>query len=351
MDMQFVPILVVGFAASLGLTPLSRAIAMRLGVVDRPNQRKIHLDNKPLMGGLAIYVSFAIALLLFSPPQHLLELGAVIAGAGTLALIGLADDRYNLGVGVRFGAQILITIVLIFTGIKVQLFGVPLLDAFITILWVVGITNAMNFLDNMDGLASGVTGIAAVFFTLIAFTEGLTLVSSLAAALAGAALGFLIYNFNPASTFMGDMGSLVIGLVLAVLGIKLEFGVQPLNVTWMVPVLVLGMPIMDITLVVVTRTLEKRSPLQGGKDHSSHRLLSMGFSQRQVVLMLYTICGIFGTFGYIVSVAEPNAAFIIGMIGLAFMALIFLFLMWARNKYQAEAKAAAIAAALEAKKH
>jgi UDP-GlcNAc:undecaprenyl-phosphate GlcNAc-1-phosphate transferase len=303
-------------------------------VVDAPGQRKIHLDHKPLMGGLAIYGAFVLALILFSPPQYIVELGAVISGAGILALVGLADDRFNLGIGIRLVAQIAVSVVLILAGIRVQLFGTLWLDVPITILWIVGVTNALNFLDNMDGLAAGVTGIAAAFFTLIALNEGLTLVSSLAAALAGAAAGFLIYNFSPASTFMGDMGSLVIGFVLAVLGIKLEFGTQPLSVTWMVPILVLGMPLMDITLVVFTRIREGRSPVQGGKDHSSHRLLSMGLGQRATAIILYVVCVAFGAFGAFVSVAETQTAFIVGLIGLGLMGALFVFMVWAREKYQ-----------------
>ncbi len=334
LSLQFVPILMVGFAASLGLTPLSRALALRLGVVDKPNQRKIHLDHKPLMGGMAIYIAFALALILFSPPQHVVELGAVISGAGVLALVGLADDRYNLGVKIRLIAQTVAALVLIAAGIHIQLFNTPLLDYPLTILWVVSITNAMNFLDNMDGLCAGIAGIAAGFFTLIAFNEGLTLVSSLAAALMGSAVGFLIYNFNPASTFMGDMGALVIGFVLAVLGIKLEFGTQPLSVTWMVPLLALALPLVDLPLVVFTRLREGRSIAQGGKDHTSHRLLSMGLSQRQALFIIYGLCILFGSFAVAVSTLETSSAFIVGVIGLGLMAGLFAIMVWIRAKYQ-----------------
>ena len=121
--MEYVPIMIVGFAASLGLTPISRTIAMRLGVVDKPNQRKIHFDHKPMMGGLAIYVAFALALLMFSPPQHLVELGAVLSGAALLALIGLLDDRYNLGIRVRLVAMSVAAVVLLLAGIQIRLFG------------------------------------------------------------------------------------------------------------------------------------------------------------------------------------------------------------------------------------
>ena len=301
--MQFVPILVVGFATSLGLTPLSRQIAMRFGVVDKPNQRKIHSDHKPLMGGLAIYLAFALSLLLFSPPQHLVELGAILSGAAFLAVIGLWDDRYGLSIRTRLAAMVIAAFVLVAVGIQIRLFKNPLLDIPLTVLWVLIITNALNFLDNMDGLAAGVTGIAAAFFVVIGFTEQLPLVSSLAAALLGSAVGFLVYNFNPSSTFMGDMGALVLGFVLAVLGIKLKFGVQQADITWMIPLLVLALPIFDIHLVVITRLLEGRSPGQAGKDHTSHRLMSIGFSQRQSLFILYGACILFGAIGLLVGAA------------------------------------------------
>lgn len=333
-SLQFVPILVVGFAASLGMTPISRAIALRLGVVDKPNHRKIHLDNKPMMGGLAIYASFAVALLLFSPPQYLVEFAALLSGALLLALVGLVDDRYELGIRAKLVAQVFATLLLIASGVHVQMFNIPLLDYSITLLWVVGIVNAINFLDNIDGLAAGLSAIAAAFFTLIAFTEGLTLVSALAAALAGSAVGFLIYNFSPASSFMGDMGSMVLGFVLATLGVKLEFGTQPPGVTWMVPILVLALPIFDITLVVVTRILEGRSPGQAGKDHTSHRLISLGFSQRWTLLILYSACLFFGTLAFFVSTEPPQRALIIGIGGLALMGVLFAFMMYVRRKYQ-----------------
>ncbi len=332
--MQFVPILVVGFAAALGLTPLSRQIAMRLGVVDKPNHRKIHQDHKPLMGGLAIYAAFAISLLLFSPPRYLVELGAVLSGAAFLAVIGLADDRYNLGIRIRLAAMVLAALVLVAAGIQIKLFKIPLFDIPLTILWVVTLTNAANFMDNMDGLTAGLSAAAAGFFMVIAFMQGLTLVSSLAAALLGSAVGFLIYNFNPSSVFMGDMGALVLGFVLAVIGIKLKFEAQPPDITWMVPILVLALPLFDICLVVITRLLEGRSPGQAGKDHTSHRLLSIGFSQRGVIFILYGACILFGTLGLLVSVAPPEIALRLGVAGLSLLVFLFALMMWVRRKYQ-----------------
>ena len=332
--MQFVPILVVGFGAALGLTPLSRQIAMRLGVVDKPNQRKIHHDHKPLMGGLAIYAALVISLLLFSPPQHLVELGTVLAGGGLLSAVGLADDRYNLGIRIRLVAMAVAACGLVAAGIQIHLFNTPLLDVPLTILWVLTVTNAANFMDNMDGLTAGMTSIASFFFMLIAFTQGLTLVSSLAAALLGSAVGFLAYNFNPASVFMGDMGALVLGFILSVLGIKLTFGSQPPDITWMVPLLVLSLPLFDITLVVVTRLMEGRSPAQAGKDHTSHRLMSLGFSQRQTLGLLYGAATLFGALAVLVGAASPDIALRLGLLGLALLAGLFLLMMIVRWKVQ-----------------
>jgi UDP-GlcNAc:undecaprenyl-phosphate GlcNAc-1-phosphate transferase len=340
--MQFLPILVVGFAASLGLTPLSRQIAMRLGVVDKPNQRKIHQDHKPLMGGLAIYTAFAVSLLLFSPPKYLVELGAVVAGAAFLAVIGLADDRYNLSARLRLVAMIMAALALVVAGIQIRLFGTPWLDVPLTVLWVVTILNATNFQDNMDGLTAGFSAIAAGFFMVIALTQGLVLVSLLAAAILGSAVGFLIYNFNPSSIFMGDMGALVLGFVLAVLGIKLEFEAQPLDVTWMIPILVLALPIFDICLVVLTRILEGRSPGQAGKDHTSHRLLSLGLTQRQTIILLYSGCFLFGLLALAVSILPPETAGWVGAGGLALLAGLFVVMMWIRRKYQLGGQPSAI---------
>lgn len=333
--LQFVPILIVGFATSLGLTPLSRALALRMGVVAVPSGRNIHKDHKPLMGGMAIYAGLALALMLFSPKVYVTELLVMLLSAGFLALVGLLDDRYNLGIKVRLGAQALATIMLMLGGIRIQLFGLWPIDALLTIVWVLAITNAINFLDNMDGLAAGVTAIAGSSFTLIAFAEGQILVSMLGAALAGSAIGFLIYNFNPASSFMGDMGSLVLGFILAVLGIKLEFGTQPLSVTWMVPILVLALPVFDINMVILTRFLEKRPIGLGGKDHSSHRLMAAGLSQRQTLFVLYSFCALYGGLGLIVSVAPPDdIAFAAGTGGLLLLALLMPFMFWLRRRYQ-----------------
>lgn len=337
--LQFFPIMVVGFAMSLGLTPLSRQIAMRLGVVDRPNSaRKANAEYKPLMGGLAMYAAFSIAILLFSPPQHLRELGAIVAAATILAAVGLYDDRFDMGLKPKLVAMIIVALGLVAVGIQIRLFRVMWLDVPLTVFWLVAIMNAVNFLDNMDGLAAGLSAIAAFFFMAIAFLQGQTLVSSLAAAIFGSALGFWVYNFNPASTFMGDMGALVLGLVLGILGIKLTFEVQPLSITWMIPIFVLALPVFDINLVVFTRLSEGRSPGEAGKDHTSHRIRSMGFATRPTLFILYTFCVLYGMIGLLMSVAPADIALRLGVAGMVFLGVFFGLMMLARRHYQLKAK-------------
>ena len=306
--MQFMPVLAMGFVAAYGFTPLTKRLALHLDIVDRPNQRKIHREPIPLLGGLAIYLAFVLAVLLFTPADYLLEFGAVVAGSLWLALVGYYDDRYGMQPLTKFSAQIIAGAVLILAGIQIRLFNLPLLDYALTIFWVVGITNAANLMDNMDGLLAGIATIAAGAFFVLAATQELILVASLSAALCGATLGFLRYNFNPASTFMGDTGSLVLGFILAVIGVKLDFRAQVPQVTWIIPLLVLAIPIFDTTLVTVTRLREGRSPFQGGKDHTSHRIASMGFSHRRTVVILYGIAVILGGLAFILSQASVNLA-------------------------------------------
>ncbi len=332
--LQFIPIMIVGFAASLGLTPITRQIAMRLGVTAAPNKRNIHASHMPLMGGAAIYVAFVISVLMFTPPAYLVELGAIVVGSTLLAWIGYLDDRKDLSPRVRLVVMTAAALVVTFAGIQIRLFGIPLIDIPLTLFWIVAIINAVNWIDNMDGLAAGTSAITSGFFLFISVTQGQILVSMLAAAIFGSAVGFLTYNFNPSSTFMGDMGAYTLGFVLAILAIKLQFESQPLGVTWMIPIFVLALPVIDINLAIFTRVLEGRSPMQAGKDHISHRVMSMGFSQRQTLLILYSFSILFGIIAVIVSYVPPQFALSVGVFSLSMMVVIFILLMAVRRRYQ-----------------
>jgi len=197
---------------AIGMTPLMRRLALQTGMVDKPAERKIHVSPVPLLGGAAIYMAFVLVLLIFGDRDYINQTLGIFAGATLMIFVGVLDDRKGLGSYVKLLGQLLAAGLLVYSGVQIQLFG-SWLDIALTILWVVGITNALNLLDNMDGLSGGVAMIGAIYFTLLAAMSDQYLVGALAAALAGACAGFLVYNWNPAHIFMGDAGSLFLGFM------------------------------------------------------------------------------------------------------------------------------------------
>ena len=280
---------------AMGVTPLAQHLALRAGFLDQPNARKIHTSPIPRLGGVAMYGAFVVGLILFADRFYVPQMIGIVVGATWVSFLGLWDDRVGLHAGLKLIGQIGGALILVLAGVSVELVPYPFVNVAITVLWVVGITNAMNLLDNMDGLSGGSAAIAATFFLLIAALNGQYLVGSLSAALLGAAIGFLIYNFNPARIFMGDAGSLFIGFMLAAVGIKLRFLNLPVTATWFIPILVLGLPIFDTTLVFVSRLRRGLNPLtHPGTDHTSHRLVARGLTRREAVLTLYLVAGALG---------------------------------------------------------
>ncbi|MGQ9927902.1 MAG: MraY family glycosyltransferase [Chloroflexaceae bacterium] len=311
---QIALIALVALTFSMVATPLMRRVALRAGVVSVPRTRDLHIAPVPLLGGAAIYAAFVAALLLFGDRFYIRELVGILLGATLISLFGFADDRWGLGALAKLGGQALAGAVLVLGGTQVQLFPQPWLNWALTIVWVIGITNALNFLDNMDGLSGGVATIAAAFFLLLAAmnTPRQVLVGAMAAALIGACVGFLRYNLNPATIFMGDTGSLFIGFVLAALAIKLRFLGNTFLVTWMVPVCVLALPIFDTALVVVGRLRRGVNPFTtAGKDHLSHRLHALGLTRREAVLTCYLLAGACGLVGVYLTQARPLEAYIV----------------------------------------
>ncbi|NPA90858.1 MAG: undecaprenyl/decaprenyl-phosphate alpha-N-acetylglucosaminyl 1-phosphate transferase [Chloroflexi bacterium] len=326
--LPLVLIMVSALLVAAGATPIAQRLAPKLGWVDRPAARKMHKVPTPLLGGIAIYLAFFVALILFGNKFYIRQVVSIFVGATIVSLLGLWDDRRHLPASVKLMGQLVAASLLIFTGVHVRLFRTPWLDVPITLLWIVGLTNALNLLDNMDGLAGGIATIAASHFTLLATMSGQYLVGALAAALVGACLGFLIYNFNPARIFMGDSGSLFLGFLLAALGIKLRFPNNVYIVTWMVPVLVLGVPIFDTTLVFISRVRRGQNPLTTpGKDHVSHRLVRMGFSPREAVLILYLVGGALGEIALFVAQADVLTGYLVG-------GLVFTLALWALWKLE-----------------
>lgn len=324
---MLIPMLI--FAGALliafGTTPVARRVAPRLGVMDHPNPRKVHAHPMPLLGGVAIVTASLITLVLFRDRFEFQQLISILIGGALVSLLGIYDDRWGLRPILKLIGQIFAATILIVSGVKVSVLPFEWLNILATLLWVVGLTNSLNLLDNMDGLSSGVAAVCASFFVVMAALSRQTYVGALSAALLGASLGFLAYNFNPASIFMGDAGSMFLGFVLAAVGIKLRFPDNVPFVTWMVPVIVMGMPIFDTTLVSISRLRRGKNPLTtAGKDHTSHRLVSMGFSTREAVMSHYLISGMYG----MVAILITQASFVEGYIIGGATALVSLYGIW-----------------------
>ncbi len=321
------PYLLIAVSAlllAIGSTPVMRRLALRYAVVDNPNARKVHATPVPLLGGAAIYISFVLVLIFFGDRFYINQFVGIFVGATLMSLMGVIDDRWGLGSYVKLGGQFMAAGVLILSGVQIQIFG-GWQDIALTVIWVVGITNAMNLLDNMDGLSGGIAMIAAVFFTLLAAMSGQYLVGALAAALAGACAGFLIYNWNPAHIFMGDAGSLFLGFLLAAVAIKLRFPSNTVTVTWLIPILVLAVPIFDTTLVFISRLRRGKNPLTTpGKDHLSHRLARLTGSKREAVLLCYLLAGAIGLLSIFLTQAMQIEALVVA----TFVAVLATYGIW-----------------------
>lgn len=311
------------FLLALMFVPLARRLAIRLGVIDQPQGRKAHGQPTPLLGGLAIYGAFMLTLVIhvaayfsfqqagwfaqafpFLPGEierlvHTLpKLLAISAGATLMVVLGFVDDRrgLNFSYKIKFAIQILAAGLLVAAGVRTDLMPSPFLNALVTMVWVVGITNAFNLLDNMDGLSAGVALIAAAMLLVITIAQDQFFSAMALCLLAGALLGFLRYNFPPARIFMGDTGSLFIGFLLAALSITSSY-VVPQSASMipaMMPLLVLSLPIFDTLSVIIIRLRERRPIFQGDRRHFSHRLVDLGMTPRGAVVFIYLVAATIG---------------------------------------------------------
>ena len=319
----------IALLASLVLTIPVRALALRVGMVDLPGPRKVHLQPIPLLGGLAMYAGVVLGVLfLFNGPARS-QIAGILAGATLVAAVGILDDRGLLHHQVKlFIGMPLAAGILLFSGIRAQVFSTllggrsgDLLDIALTIVWVVGITASFSILDHMDGLCAGIAAMASAFFAMLAYLNGQILVTVLAAAVLGAATGFLRWNFRPAKIFMGDSGAMFLGFLMATLGLKLRLENSNMLSTWVVPVLVLGATIFDTTLVTISRSRRGLLPFATpGKDHAAHRLANLGLGQRGAVLAMYILGAASGSVALLISY-QPIA---ISLILLAFAVVVVL---------------------------
>src|SRR5579872_3694557 len=335
----------IALFASLMLTVPVRALALRVGMVDLPGPRKVHLRPIPLLGGLAMYGAVVLAVLFTFSGAARAQIVGILTGATVVAVVGILDDRGLLHHQVKlFLGMPLAACVLLATGVHAQVFEIVLdgrpgyvLDAIFTVFFVVAITASFSILDHMDGLCAGIAATASIFFALLAYLNGQALVTVLAAAVLGAATGFLRWNFKPAKIFMGDAGAMFLGFLMATLGLKLRLDHAANFSAWLVPVLILGVALFDTTLMTISRSRRGLLPFATpGKDHAAHRLANLGLGHRGAVVLLYALGVLCGGAAVLVSYSPPRTSAIIGIMVL--LALVAGVTLLERAPYERQAR-------------
>ncbi len=295
----------VSFVFSYLMTPSVKHFAEKVGAIDVPkDERRIHTHPIPRMGGLAIFIGFVASCLVFCEPST--QLMGVLVGAVIIAVMGAVDDIVALNAWVKLAVQIVAAVVVIRCGVVFDAISNPNflsadttiyisdgLAVFLTVLWIVGCTNAVNLIDGLDGLAVGVSAISSLTMLVVALFVAEPAVSVVLAALTGACIGFMPYNLNPAKIFMGDVGSQLLGFVLATVSIMGMFKFHTI-ITFLVPVMAMAVPLADTVFAFARRILRGQSPFHADKGHFHHRLLALGLSQKQVAAVLYAISAVMG---------------------------------------------------------
>lgn len=324
----------IAIGAALVVTPGVILFAAKTGAMDAPDARKVHKKPIPRIGGIGIYIAFMAGMLVVMSMNVLTEevsheLIGLLFGGSLIVLLGIVDDYKNLPAKVKLVGQIIAaTVLVVVFDVRIDFITDPFGDYLFlefmaipaTIFWIVGLTNTVNLIDGLDGLAAGVSTIACITIFLVALQQDIMLVAVLTAALAGAAMGFLYYNFNPARIFMGDSGSMFLGYMLA--GISIIGAVKcAATIALIVPILALGLPILDTAFAIVRRYRGGVPIFKPDKGHLHHRLLDLGFTQRQAVLLMYVISALLGLSA--VALTEVSPQFAILIVGLVVVAVLF----------------------------
>jgi UDP-GlcNAc:undecaprenyl-phosphate/decaprenyl-phosphate GlcNAc-1-phosphate transferase len=314
-EIMFLTTFFIALITALFLTPKVEEVAVKFNAMDKPDARKVHSKLMPRWGGLAIAMAAILSILLcfriFEQAQLLLDIKTqknllgLFLGGGLMVIVGMIDDKFNLSAKYKLLGQILIALVVMKFGIAITFLTLPFigfvylpgwLSVLLTILWIVGMTNAINLLDGLDGLLAGVATIFALLFFAVSLLTGQIAVAITMIAIAGACVGFLRYNFNPARIFMGDTGSLFLGLMFACLSIIGAFKVTT-TAAMIIPVVIMGLPIFDTSFAIVRRFAHGKPIFSPDKEHVHHQLLARGLSVRQTVLLIYLICCTLGVAG------------------------------------------------------
>ncbi len=332
------------FAITLVATPFAKWLSIKCGAIDYPKDRGVHKKPMPRMGGVAMVLGFTITALMvyyFDRSMSGKQFVGFLAGALLIAGLGVVDDMKNLPAKLKFCVQMVAALIVILSGTRIQVVLWPMttaLQAFsipITLIWIVGVTNAVNLIDGLDGLAAGVTSIAALSLMVLCIMTGSTTAVVLTAALAGACLGFLPRNFNPAEIFMGDTGSTFLGFVLAVTSILGVFKGYAL-LAIVVSVLCVGLPIFDTIFAMLRRMAKNQPIMQADRGHLHHRLIDHGFNQRQAVLIMYTISLLMGMLAIFISFKDSGIIVVVILTIIVLSFIIYYFNAHIKNKNDKE---------------
>ena len=332
---QYILLGLAAFAMSGLLTWPVRKLAIAIAAMDRPNlERKTQKEPVPYLGGVAIaitilVITYASIAAKLPTVENFTLASQVLIPATLLGLMGLVDDLRGLGAMPRLILQtiaaIVMSLILINTDTMGFAFGNTTVDTVVSILWIVGICNSINFFDNLDGSAAGTVAAATTGIFFIAFAQGQELISALAILTAGATLGFLMWNKSPAKIYMGDAGALFLGIILSTLTIRMNPGLDPNWKSLAVPVILLAIPILDITVAVTSRINRGLTPFNGGKDHLSHRLVRIGFANRIAAFVLWVSSGLCAVVAYLIYryPKEFGTELVLGIIFMWLVALVF----------------------------
>ncbi len=296
--------LTASLALSFCLTPLVKWLAVKIGAVDVPkDKRRMHDHPIPRLGGLAIFVGFVAAVLAFADVDR--QLRGILLGACIIEAVGMVDDSHSLGAGIKLIFQIIAALIAVWHGVVIEMIANPLpfiggeywdfgiMAVPITVIWIVAVTNSVNLIDGLDGLADGVSTIAAITMLIIALLMGNLEMAAICAALAGGCIGFIPYNRNPAKIFMGDTGSTFLGFVLATVSVTGLFKLYAV-ISFVVPFIILGFPIFDTVSAFTRRILKGQNPMKADRSHTHHKLIDMGMNQKQAVATLYMVAAVLG---------------------------------------------------------
>ena len=333
---QYLLLFVSTFVLVGALTPLMRRFALKTNFVDRPNAaHKSHDEPIPYLGGIAIIlgvllITYGALLTQENMKGNIWTATSLFGPALILGIVGLIDDRRALPPLPRFIAQsaagIFTAVLILATDTVGNPSGNSLLDAFITIVWIVGISNSINFFDNLDGGAAGAVAATSFGLFLITYNNSQFLISASAITLFAAMLGFLIWNKSPAKIYMGDAGALFLGTVIAVLTIRLDPAVESKAISFSIPLLLLAVPILDTSVAVLSRIRRKKSIFEGGHDHLSHRLMRKGFTKRQSAYALWSLAAIFAGIATTIATKKADTTFLVGLSALFWFGLLVTFL-------------------------